>query len=242
MEQLFEIWNNAQKASQIAMDSVGRYNYPVLGIVVDNNDPESKRRVKVSYPSSPQLQSDWLRRLSISPYVDAPLPAIGMTVLVLFAEGVETNGYYLSLINQTNPPRDKESVQDDYSEAIPGNKSIEVGGNLDQIIEGDKAQNISGNEEHRTDGNILIECGQGITLRTDSGASITLSSAGYVEIKDALGRRIRLGGVGGINNQWDLANYPLEIVNATSFTINGSEVATVGAVDSDSDQIINRGW
>ncbi|BAY64989.1 hypothetical protein NIES22_50900 [Calothrix brevissima NIES-22] len=242
MEQLFEILNNAQKASQIAFDLVGRINQATLGIVVNNQDPENKRRIKVSLPSSPQVQSDWLRRLSTSPNIDAPLPAIGMTVLVLFAEGVETNGYYLSLINQTNPPRDKESAQDDYSEAIPGNKVVEVGGNLDEVISGDTTQSTSGNEEHRTDGNILIECGQAITLRTDSGASITLSSAGYVEIKDVLGRRIRLGGVGGVNNQWDLAGYPLTVINATSFTINGKEVATVDATTNEGDVITNRGW
>ena len=213
-------------------------------------NPENARRVKVSLPSSPGIDSDWLRRLQISPFVDPPLPTLGQTVLVLYAEGIETNGYYLNLVNDTNPPLDKSSNQKDYYESIPGNKDStisgdetkEIGGDLDETISGNTTQTTSGNEEHRTDGNIIIEGGQSITLKTDSGSSITLSAAGYVEIVDALGRRIRLGGAGGINNQWDLAGYPLTVVNSSSFTINGKEVAVVGATDSRGDTVVTRGY
>lgn len=242
MNEIFNILVQSRRASQIAMDAVGRTPYPSLGVVVNNQDPENRRRVKVALPSNPTLESDWLMRLSPYPFVDAPLPQIGQTVLILYADGIETNGWYLSVMNDTNPSRDKQDAIKDLSEEIPGNKDVSIKGDKTEAVEGSVETSIEGNEDHRTEGDIVVECGKALTLKTDSGASITLSSTGFVEIKDALNRRIRLGGPGGVTNQWDLAGFPLTVINASSFTINGQEVATLGAMDNDGDTLISKGW
>lgn len=244
MEEIFNILLNSRKASQVALDSVGRYNYPVLGIVTSVADPENKRRVKVSLPSAPQLESDWLRRLLPSPFIDPPLPTVGQTVLVLYAEGVETNGYYISLMNATNPPRDKESVQDDYSEAIPGNREVEIGGNDSLTIKGEFSTTTDKSATHNAEEDFKVEVKRNIIM--DALQALTLIAAQYVMLKAGQwfiklysnGTSEMGGGVLTIN----CGGYGLHFVNTGTMTINGKEVATVGAVDSDNNIIIDKGW
>lgn len=234
MERIFDIWLTAEKASQIALDQQGRHQYPVLAIVTNTSDPENKRRIKVSLPSSPGLESDWLRRLLPYPQVDPPLPAVGQTVLILYVDGVETNGFYLSTVNATNPPRSKDSVQNDYSEGIPGNREIEIAGDDDLTV--NQNVNTSAGED------ITVKAGKSIRFQTDSGAYLELSEAGLVMLGDAFGHKWTLGGAGGNAWVWDANGASIQVVNASNYSINGHQIATVGAIDTHGDTITNRGW
>ncbi|MBD2196619.1 MULTISPECIES: phage baseplate assembly protein V [Calothrix] len=244
MEEIFKILLDSNKASQVALDSVGRYNYPVMGIVVNNQDPENKRRVKVSLPSAPQLESDWLRRLLPSPFVDPPLPIVGQTVLVLYAEGVETNGYYISLMNATNPPRDKESVQDDYSESIPGNKVVEIGGDDSLTVKGEFSTTTDKSATHTAEEDFKVEVKRNILM--DALQALTLVAAQYVMLKAGQwfiklysnGTSEMGGGVLTIN----CGGYGIELTNCSTLSVNGKQITTLGAVDSDGDVIVNKGW
>ena len=250
MNQIFEILSQSQRANQLALDMEGRAMYPTLGIVVNNQDPENRRRVKVTTANNPGLESRWLTRLVDCPYIDYPVPNIGQTVLVFYIEGLDTQGCYISLLNDTNPTYSTESPLQDQKQEIPGNRyqtvlgdnSEEISGNNTQSVDGDVNLTTEGAKEERVEGAINISGGSTITITNDSGASITLGNGGQVIVTDSAGRSLRLGGSVSNDNVWDLNGFPLKLINATSFTVNGSELATVGAVDNRGDVLVDRGW
>ncbi|MFS0515152.1 hypothetical protein ACEYW6_10565 [Nostoc sp. UIC 10607] len=244
MTNLIELLHNSQRATQIALDSQGRSSYPTLGIVVQNVDPEKKRRIKVALASSPQLESDWLRRLSTTPFVDEPMPIIGQTVLVLWADGLETNGYYLSVNNLTNPPRDKEDIVKDYSAEIPGNKSVLVNGNDDLTVKGE----VEVTSENSVTTKANLDCKVEVKRNFIAQAlqAITLTAAQYVLLQAGTwfiklysnGTSEMGGGVLTVN----CGGFGINFVNVGTMTINGKSVATVGAVDDDGDPLVTKGW
>lgn len=80
-----------------------------LGIVIDNQDPDSNLRVKVRYPNG--QESDWV------PYA-APFygfypdrPPIGTTVLISYVNGDPTRPVYTGvLVNALNPNQGSEGA------------------------------------------------------------------------------------------------------------------------------------
>ncbi|MBD2168068.1 hypothetical protein H6G04_27155 [Calothrix membranacea FACHB-236] len=212
--------------------------------MTNNSDPENKRRIKVSLPSSPGLESDWLRRLLPNPQVDPPLPAVGQTVLILYVDGVETNGFYLSTVNATNPPRTKDSAQNDYSEGIPGNREVEVGGNDTLTVSGELSTATNKNATHKAEEDFKVEVKKNILM--EALQAITLVAAQYVMLKAGQwfiklysnGTTQMGGGVLTI----DCSGFGIHFVNTGTMSINGKEIATVGAVDTDGDTITNKGW
>ncbi|MEA5625322.1 hypothetical protein [Nostoc sp. UHCC 0251] len=244
MVNLIELLHNSQRANQIALDSQGRSPYGTLGVVVKNEDPDKKRRVKVALASSPQLESDWLRRLSTTPFVDEPLPLIGQTVLVLWADGLETNGYYLSVGNLTNPPRDKDDIVKDYSSEIPGNKSVLVNGNDDLTVKGEVSVTSEKSVTTKADldckvevkRNFIAQALQAITL---SAAQYILLSAGNWFFKLYSNGTSEMG---GSVLTVDCAGLGISFVNVGTMSINSKSVAVVGAIDSDGEPLVTRGW
>nr|WP_322686607.1 phage baseplate assembly protein V [Nostoc sp. DedQUE07]MDZ8133228.1 phage baseplate assembly protein V [Nostoc sp. DedQUE07] len=244
MNNIFEILNQSQKANQIALDQQGRVPYPTLAAVTTNIDPQNKRRIKVSLPSSPSLESDWIRRLDISPGVDANLPPINSTVLILFVDGLESNGYYLPIINDTNPPKDKEDVVNDYYSSIPGSKNVSVSGTNTLNVSGELAINSeksitsTATEDVKaySKRNIFMQALQAITL---SAAQYVLLQAGTWAFKlYSNGTSEMSGGVLTIN----CGGFGLAFTNCSTMSINGKQIATVGATDSRGDTIISKGW
>ncbi|AFY49015.1 Phage-related baseplate assembly protein [Nostoc sp. PCC 7524] len=243
MEEIFKLWKLSEKATQISLDNVGRIPFGTLAIVTDNNDPEGRRRIKVALPNTPSLNSDWLRRLLAYPNIDPPLPKIGETVLVLYANGLESNGWYLSLCNDTNPPRDKQSPLNDLSQEIPGNRDIEVKGNDDLVIGGKlttNADDIEFNSEKditaEVKGNIFMNALQAITLQA---AQYVMFKVGQWTFKlFANGTSEVRGGVITI----DMGGHGIRFTNVGTMEINGSPIAVEGAVDSDGDVIVDAGW
>ena len=240
--------------------------FPILGIVVDTDDPESQRRIKIVDPLlGGNLESGWIEPIRTSQNSDPPLPQKFQTVIVFFINGDPEKGYYLPVINDPNPSRLKNDVLDD-SYRIEGTRKttvdkeehllvkenyyLNIDGDKQETVEGDslisvlgeRTTTIAGETSDRHEQTLTIEAGQSIRLATDSGAFISLSASGYVTIQDAFGRRITLGGASGFG-EWDLNSLPLRVSNAVSFKINDKEVATVGAsVDDGTDKVVTRGW
>lgn len=133
---LFDDLFQATKAAPLALDLEGRSYAPYLAIVTNNADPQGDRRIKVTQPGAPTLETDWIRRLQPSPYIDPPLPPVGSTVLVLSIDGDTTNGWYLQCVNQTNPPLAKADPISDHHQRVPGDQSINVGSTFTLTVDG----------------------------------------------------------------------------------------------------------
>ncbi len=231
--------------------------FPIVAPVVINIDPEKRRRIKVADPLfGGKLQSNWIRPIRVTQNNDPPLPQINQLVIIFFIEGDSEKGFYLPLMNDTNPSLVKNDEVLDHAENIEGNKFLQINGNDKLIIKNDSGVEISGNQTINITGDRLIEligeekldvdksieisAGQTVLIKNDAGAFISLNSSGIVVIQDAYGRKITLGG--SSNSEWNLNHFPLNIVNANGVSINGKQIATVGAVDSDGDTITNKGW
>jgi len=232
--------------------------FPVLGIVSNNKDPENRRRVKIVDPLFGGIvDSAWINPIRVTQNYDPPLPQVNQMVIVFFVNGDNENGWYLPVMSDTNPSRSKIDAIADESYRVEGNRTTTIDGDEVSTVEGDTTVNVGGdsdinlagdvdadiqqNIDVRGEGTLLIDMAGQVVIRNDSGAFIQLGGNGIVTIQDAFGRRITLGGV-GLGGQWNLNNLPLEIVNATSVTINSKQIATVGAVDNDGDTIVNKGW
>ncbi|MFN6531034.1 phage baseplate assembly protein V [Nostoc sp. ChiSLP03a] len=244
MNNIFEILNQSRLANQIALDQQGRIPYPTLAAVTTNIDPLNKRRIKVSLPSSPSLESDWIRRLDIAPGVDANLPPINSTVLILFVDGLESNGYYLPIINDTNPPKDKEDVVNDYYSSIPGDRNVSVSGTdtlnvSDEVaINSEKSITSTATEDVKaySKRNIFMQALQAITL---SAAQYVLLQAGTWSFKlFSNGTSQMSGGILTI----DCGGQGVHFTNCSTMSINGKEICTIDATDSRGDHITTKGW
>lgn len=248
----------AAKYSRNAEMLDGRRVFPHCAIVVENIDPEYRRRIKVADPSyGGKVQSQWILPIRVTENNDPPIPKINQAVLIIYADGDPEKGYYLTLMPDTNPSRDKEDGVNDHAEKIDGNRSVVIDQNEDKTIEGNKDVLVGGQYKlsvagdietyvendytTRANQNIDISCGESVTLRTDSGSFIQLTSAGFVVIQDAFGRKITLGGIGN-NGQWDLNGFPLQIINASDMTINGKSVVVIGGKDDRNDTIVYKGY
>ena len=198
MNSLFNSLYQAQAGARHGLDLEGRAYMPYLGVVTTNIDPLKRRRIKVSDPAVPALETDWLRRLQPFPQSDPPLPEIGSTVMVFCVDGDPLNGWYLQCVNDTNQPANKGNVLEDLHESVPGD------------------------QQERTDGDRVIKVGKSLTLQTDSGSSIALTESGDVIISDASGNSIILsGGISVDTSSFQVGNKEIATVDALD---NGGHV------------------
>ena len=124
----------------------------------------------------------------------------------------------------------------DRSHQIRGDETIEVGGNL-------SIQSSGGSLKVRSDmGRLDISALDTITIRCDSGSSISLLASGAIVLQDGAGRTLTLPGLAGSPSLFDLNGTAINVINANGFTINGASIATVGALDSRADTLVTRGW
>lgn len=247
----------SMKTNQIANESLGRIWGMQMGVVADNLDPEPSRglrRIRVTTgPKGGLLTTDWLMRLALVPGFDPPVPAIGDSVVVGFFDGDPHDGFYLgSLHNATNPGFEQGDPLKDLSHVIPGDVTEYVQGLLNKTVDGV--------EHRRTEDTLTQESGRTITIKNDAGvelllmengtatlknkagANLTLMPNGSVVLKDAFGHKWVLGGSGGSDWTWDLNGAEISIINAGGFTINGHQVAVVGAETDEGDNVITRGY
>jgi hypothetical protein len=175
LDELFSSVLTNKKASAIVLDMVGRVPAVSLAVVTDNVDPDKYRKILVSSPFLPGLDTNWIRRLQTSPGFDPPMPEIGDTVLLLSVAGDLLNTYYLNVVNQTNPPipGKKEIIKDSYQE-IPGSLTTEA---------------------KKT---INIFAGDSIKFSTSSGSYLELTKEGSIVLSDAAGVTVNLTGSGDV--------------------------------------------
>lgn len=243
MKEIFEILLNSQRANQVALDQAGRSPYPTLAVCVQNDDDQNRRRIKVALPSNPSVQSDWVRRLDVTPYCDNPVVAIGQTVLIFYVDGLDTNMWYLPLINDVNPPRDKEDPLKDCSREIPGNNELTIKGDDTKAVEGKITAN-GGDIEFNSEEDFTVDTDKDISMTCDE--KLTLFAQQYLKLQAGPSNWIQLGANGdsSVSGNWvfDMGGATLSFVNVGGFSINGEQICTTGAVDSDGDVIVNKGW
>ena len=168
MNQIFELLFSAAKAAPHAIDRSNRQDMAILGAVSNNDDPDGLRRIKITDPASPGLESHWLRRIAPAPGYDLPMPEIGQTVRVLFVEGDPSQGWYSSCINLTNPPLIKKDPIRDAAFSYPGER-------VTTIAQSD-----------------LLKVSKNIKLENGVGAFIEMTAEGNVIIGDAFGKKITM--------------------------------------------------
>jgi hypothetical protein len=234
--------HQATEASKDAMDSRQRAMVPYLAIVTNNVDPQGLRRVKVTTPQAPGIETPWLRRVLTAPHQDPPLPDIGQTVLVLSIDGDPMNGWYLTANNLANPPQGKGNPVADFWDLVKGDRHLTTEGNLTETVGQNRDLLTNESVNDRAEQNHLIDVGRALTLRNDAGASITLSQSGFIVIRDAFNHRITLSGGVGNGITWDLGGDSLDFVNAGDVTIAGKSIIVVGSKDSDNDTNNQRGY
>lgn len=221
MNDFFSAISSAISASQEAPNLNGREIFIRRAIVTNNDDPDNMRRIKVALASKGgRLESDWLQRIALSPSDDPPLPKRGQTVLVTFIDGNPHDGAWIGVVtNQPNQPLDKLDAKNDRSQEIEGESTVKTGKDY------------------------TIDCGKSIRLQNTAGAYVELNEAGFVIIGDAFGHSIVLGS-GSSNNgcTWNLGGGTIQISDLSDFKIENKSVATVGAIDSRGDNLVNRGW
>ena len=220
----------------------------MLAVVSANNDPDNKRRIKINIPSSPSLESEWLYRLTPNPDLDSPVPKIGQTVMALFQDGIETNGFYICIQNATNPAIASDEPLIDHTESTKGKRLVDVLKDLLITVAGKWSAQIKGNIEIKSD--------RRITFSNLAGASLTLHEVGVAIIQDSLGNRVVLGGQTlGLGYPSDIIfdmltsdltlnmnNRTVQINNASDVKIGAKSVAVVGALVTGSNSVITKGY
>lgn len=219
--------------------------------MVRNDDPANLRRIKVALPANPALESDWMIRLQPHPFIDPPLPTIGQTVLIYYIEGLETQGCYLQLVNNTNPSLSKEDPIKDLSEEIPGNKVTDIKGNNSLTVEGKITTNAGDIETSSNQGitynaeeDFKVEVKQNILM--NALQALTLQASQYVMLQAGTwmfklfsnGQSQMSGGVLTI----DCGGQGIHFTNCSTLSINGKQIATTSATDSRGDQLVTSGW
>ena len=237
---LFELAQQSQRASQLANDLDGRLPFPQVAIVTNNADPENRRRVKVSLQKNAALETAWLDRKLSSPSEDPPVPKVGQTVLVEFYDGDPHRGCYAGiLINDVNTAQETDNPLVDEA----------------RVIEGDRVESVRQNDRQVIDESQSVKVGKNLKLENTAGAYLELHESGAVILGDAFGNRFVLGGASaglglptdmvmeqGGDFVWDLNGFDLSFLAAGGISINGSQVATVGAPDTDGDTLTGKGW
>ena len=138
---------------------------------------------------------------------------------------------------------ESRAIEGGLTTTVGKDDSLTVKGDLTAAIDGDRSETTKGDGSERTDKTLVIEGGQSVTIKNDAGASLTLSTAGFIVLSDAFGHSITLsGGIGGTGVAWNLGGDSLNLVNVGDVTIDGRSVAVVGARDDEGDALVNRGY
>jgi hypothetical protein len=151
----------------------------------------------------------------------------------------------------------KETVEKYVEATVEEYVDLKIKSYVEATIDGYLEHTVKETETRRTDQNLTVSSGETVVLRNDAGASLTLTAAGAVVLKDSLNNQLVLGGlsagVAGATSDfmwttvsgdcnWQLGSNSLNIVSAANVTITGKSVATLGAVDSDGDVLLTKGW
>lgn len=187
MSRFFEVVNQAKQGSKLAADALaGRDTSLRLGIVSKNLDPQGQRRIRVTTAAKGgTIESDWLRRVDLTPHRDVPVPEIGQTVLVGFIDSDPHKGVYLGLLtNDVNPPQDKQQPLLDHTEQTPGQHVLNV--EKDIVLQTSGGARIT----LEKGGNIVLEAGDGTTLMLGGDATLNGKSVTTLDALDNKGDKL----------------------------------------------------
>lgn len=213
---LLDLLARAHHTLPQAEDARGRKESAQFAICTDPADPLNLRRVRTTTADKAGLTThDHAMRSLPCPYWDPPMPTPGQSLVAEAFDGNPHDQTYLGVLcNDTNPPFPKgDPYRDDWRE-IPGDSVLNVGGDATHTTTDNHAITS-------TQGNITITASDGaITLSNGAGASITLNADGSITIE---------------------TTGAIELLSSDPVTINGNEVAVVGALDSANQPLVNSG-
>jgi hypothetical protein len=170
------------------------------------------------------------------------------------------------LVNDQNPPFEKDDPLNDCWWLIPGNNTHQIQG--DNLVQIDEDYSLSDGK------NLTIENDAGVIfkqfedgsffVKNNTGAGVFFSKEGVALLRDAFNNQITLGGTGTVSPEGklqadtvnpDLACCDLRsdlvlkmngndiiVQNAGDVSLNGKTATTVGAIDDDGDRTIGSGW
>jgi uncharacterized protein involved in type VI secretion and phage assembly len=182
-----------------ATEQAGRVFDPVIGLVVDNNDPEKLGRVKVRFPTLPgQDTSTWAPMSALGAGKDRGwyfLPEIEDEVLVMFEHGDIHRPIVLgALWNGQDAPPEQNGGKNE--------RRVLVSREGSRIVMDDAAGTITIEDGNRlgriviTDGKITLEAKSGdAVLSAGSGAVNALASTVSIQASQSL----TMGGANGLN-------------------------------------------
>ena len=165
----------------------------VVGLVTNNDDPDSMGRVRVQYPSlGPDAEGGWAPIASVSAGNARGvmmLPVVGEEVLVGFEHGDTRRPYVLgSLFNGTDLPGDDLTQNQDGSFALLSDQKI--------VATAKDAMNLTTNQSLTVsaDQNISETAQQSYTIESQQGDISIKSDMGNVTIEGTQSVTIKCGG------------------------------------------------
>ena len=195
---IFKDLHKVKQSAQIAEGLRGRITGSKLGVVVENQDPEDIRRIKVQFHFMPKgVNSHWIMRASTSQGRDEPVPEIGQTVLVDFVNGDVSKGFYRVIQNLINTPHEvKDNSLLDDSLIIDGNKYVKIAGKHD-IASSSEVKDVDTSIQTTSESNttstdtsfsvdagtvIDLEAGQKVTIKAGGGTILTVDATGAITL------------------------------------------------------------
>jgi uncharacterized protein involved in type VI secretion and phage assembly len=165
----------------------------VIGLVTNNQDPESMGRVRVQYPSlGPDAEGAWAPIASVSAGNARGLmmlPVVGEEVLVGFEHGDTRRPYVLgSLFNGTDLPGDDLTQSQDGSFALLSDQKI--------VATAKDAMNLTTNQSLTVsaDQNISETAQQSYTIESQQGDISIKADMGNITIEGTQSVTIKCGG------------------------------------------------
>jgi uncharacterized protein involved in type VI secretion and phage assembly len=227
-----------------ATEQAGRMFDPVVGLVVDNDDPEKLGRVKLRFPTLPgQDTSTWAPLSALGAGKDRGwyfLPEIDDEVLVMFEHGDIHRPIVLgALWNGADAPPEQNGGKNE--------RRVLVSREGSRIVMDDAAGTITIEDGNRV-GRIVISDGK-ITLEAKSGDALLSAGSGALKALAANvsiqgSQSLTIGGTSGLNLGADgpiTINAPRVGVQSARLDLNPGAVPTPSKVadpppDTDSSQ------
>lgn len=228
MNELVDLIARCSESLTIAEKLADRDMSVKFCITTDVGDPLDLRRIRVTTTAKAGLtQGDWAMRVLPCPYWDPPMPTVGMSAIIENTDGNPHDALYLGHpINNTNPAYLKSDPLLDDWRYIPGDSILEIGGGAEYSL-GDSW--ISTVET----GDWIVNVSEGVCTITGPSSSIQIDG-NTIKLK-ALSN-VSIDAPQGIT----LNGSYLNVTNGR-WSIDGQEIAVIGARDSDNDVLVSSG-
>lgn len=227
-EQILDLLARLSETSQLAEQMANRDMSVKFCITTGIVDPLDLRRIRVTTAEKGgATQTDWMMRILPCPYWDPPMPTIGMSVAAESFDGNPHDAAYLGpVVNNTNPIFSKKDPFLDDWRYIPGHSTLEVGQGAD----------YSFGDTYKTE----VRSGDW-TITVSSGRCLIEGPSASIEIDNGQIRLNATQSIAMIAPQGITLNGSLMNVAGGRWSIDGREIAVIGAVDTDSDALVTSG-